>query len=222
MFISTVAMRMMAFWTSNALYSSKTLQQYNVTTGVVLSVQNAENRRSVEVHTFSNISGWTYFRYEDTQDIFDATALAVNVTKRDHNRNVSIPSENCWITKDRQRPRNNMNIRQPFYLHILDYVEGSDNITYTLNLCTSDCSMEERPYEPIIIEATPTPVPTTVVTPTHDVTPTYAVTLMHDVTPSTVVMVTAPTPVDNTTATHMETGTPTPTATMTMVPPCKC
>ena len=213
----------------DALYSSKTLQRYNVTTGVVVSVQNVENGRSVEVHTSTNVSGWTYFRYEDTQDIFDSTALSVNITKHDHNRNVSLPSENCWITKDRQRPRNNMNISQPFYLHIVDYVERSDNITYMLDMCASDCSIEERPYEPIITEATPGPTPA--VTPTRDVTattvvmvttPTPVVTPTHDVTPTTVVMVTMPTPMDNATAIPLATGTPTPTVTMTMVPPCKC
>ena len=187
----------------DALYSSKTLQQYNVTTGEILSVQSVDSESmSLEVQASSNSSGWTYFRYEDTQSLFTSTALAVNFTKNEGSRSVPLPPENCWVT--RQRTRNNVENKQPFYLHILDYIHDSEGVVYTLNLCTFDCRTEERPYEPVITITTPavTATPTLgITTPPTFTTPSPDVTI---IAPTPVTMVMTPTPVI---ATPLPTGT---------------
>ena len=152
----------------DGLYSSKTLQQHNVTTGEVQSVENREPM-SVVVLAASNSSGWTYFRYEDTQGLFTSTALAVNFTRNDTDRSIPLPPENCWITKNEQNPRNNGTNIAPFYLHILDYIHNSECVVYTLNLCTADCHTEERSYNPIITVTAQRNVATATV-PTRDST----------------------------------------------------
>ena len=205
----------------DALYSSKTLKHYNVTTGEILSVLSVDSESmSVEVQASGNRSGWTYFRYEDTQNLFTSTALAVNFTKNEDSRSVPLPPENCWIT--RQRTRNNAEDKQPFYLHILDYIHNNESVVYTLNLCTFDCQTDERPYEPVItvtapaVTATSTlgittpptfPIPTLgITTPPTFMTPSPDVTI---IAPTPVTMVMTPTPV---TATPLPTGTiPIPT-----------
>ena len=190
----------------DALYSSKTLKHYNVTTGEILSVLSVDSESmSVEVQASSNSSGWTYFRYEDTQGLFTSTALAVNFTKNEDSRSVPLPPENCWIT--RQRTRNNAEDKQPFYLHILDYIHDNESVVYTLNLCTFDCQTDERSYEPVItvtapavtatstlgITTTPSfPIPTLgITTPPTFTTPSADVTIIAP-TPGTMVMTSTP------------------------------
>lgn len=117
----------------DALYSSRTLERYNVSAGVVLSVQaNSENMTvSLVVSTSTNSTGWVYYRYEDMQDTLRNTASSVNGTKCEGNHTVLIPSQNSWITSDRDGT---------FYLHIVDYLETTDEeVVYTLDLCTVNC-----------------------------------------------------------------------------------
>lgn len=59
----------------DALYSSSTLEQYNVSAGVVLSVQATNSADSLVVRTTTNKTGWVYYRYEDTQGELPNTAL---------------------------------------------------------------------------------------------------------------------------------------------------
>ena len=124
----------------DALYSSSTLERYNVSAGVVLSVQaNLENMAvSLEVRTSSNNTGWVYYRYEDMQDTLQNTASSVNGTKREGNLTVMIPSQNSWITSDSDGT---------FYLHIVDYLETTDEDgVYTLDLCTVNCPSINVPF----------------------------------------------------------------------------
>ena len=153
----------------NALYDSKTLQRFNVSAGDVLSVQTVEDGGplSLEVLTSSNSSGWAYFIYEDTQGLFCTTLSAVNITKHEGDQIYSILSENSWITRDRQHPLNNTQIRPTFYLHIFDYAQNTDIVMYTLNHCDSDCPVAERPYIPIAsLATTATPPVVSVTAPT--------------------------------------------------------
>lgn len=141
----------------DALYSSKTLQRYNVSVGTIVSVRTLQLPVSLlEVRTTSNNTGWVYYRYEDTQGLLSMTASAVNSTKHEHNETIQLPSENSWITRDRDSRSGS----ETLYLHIVDHVQTLGDIVFTLNLCTSDCSPEERPFMP------PTPLPTTTATPT--------------------------------------------------------
>ena len=129
----------------DALYSSKTLQQYNVSAGIVLSVSmNSENfmASSLVVRTLTNSTGWVYYRYEDTQGILNGTASSVNGTKREGNQTVVLPSENSWITRDRDEASET----ETFYLHILDYVEVTDEIVFILDPCTVDCPTIDLPF----------------------------------------------------------------------------
>ena len=129
----------------DALYSSKTLQQYNVSAGIVLSVSmNSENFMvsSLVVRTLTNSTGWVYYRYEDTQGILNGTASSVNGTKREGNQTVILPSENSWITRDRDEASET----ETFYLHILDYVEVTDEVVFILDPCTVDCPTIDLPF----------------------------------------------------------------------------
>ena len=128
----------------DALYSSKTLQRYNVSVGTILSVQrNSENTMtSLTVRTSTNSTGWVYYRYEDTQGILNTTALSVNGTKYEGNQMSVLPSENSWITSDRDERTET----ETFYLHILDYVERTDEVVFVLDPCTDDCPTLGLPF----------------------------------------------------------------------------
>ena len=126
----------------DSLYSSKTLQQYNVSVGTVLSVQMNIVTSSLAVRTSTNSTGWVYYRYEDTQGILNTTALSVNGTKYAGNQMVVLPSENSWITSDRDETTET----ETFYLHILDYVETTDEVLFILNPCTDDCPTLGLPF----------------------------------------------------------------------------
>ena len=126
----------------DALYSSKTLQQYTVSVGTVLSVQMNIMISSLVVITSTNNTGWVYYRYEDTQGILNTTALSVNGTKYEGNQTIVLPSENSWITSDRDERTET----ETFYLHILDYVEITDEVVFILNPCTDDCPTLGLPF----------------------------------------------------------------------------
>ena len=128
----------------DALYSSRTLEQYNVNAGVVLSVEaNPDDMATLAVRTSTNSSGWVYYRYEDTQGILSNTASSVNGTKHESNQTITLPSQNSWITRD----RNARTDTETFYLHIVDYIWTIDEeIVFVLNPCTVDCPTIEIPF----------------------------------------------------------------------------
>ena len=144
----------------DALYSSKTLQSYNVSVGTVLSIRTiSQSGRAtlLEVTTSSNSTGWVYYRYEDTQGLLSATASAVNGTKYEPNEAATIPPENSWIT--RESSRGSRRATENFYLHIVDNVQTTDEVVFVMDLCMSNCS---RPTTDSIITVTPTQQSTTV------------------------------------------------------------
>ena len=123
----------------DGLYSSRSLERYNVSVGAVLSVNSVmdSTTMSLVVTTLPNNTGWVYFRYEDTQDILQRIALSINGSKIEGDQNIVIPSQNSWITSDRDGT---------FYLHILDYLNTTDEeVVYTLNPCTDNCPSFEVP-----------------------------------------------------------------------------
>ena len=84
----------------DALYSSRTLEQYNVSIGNIqlISISSNNESTSLLVGATSNVTGWVYYRYEDTQGVLRQTASSINVTKLQGNQSIIIPSENAWIT----------------------------------------------------------------------------------------------------------------------------
>ena len=78
----------------NVLYSSKTLTQYSVNVGVVLSVHaNSDVTFTLKVRTRSNSSGWVYYKYEDANHLLSKCALMVNTTKIEANETINLPPE---------------------------------------------------------------------------------------------------------------------------------
>ena len=127
----------------DALYSSKTFTRYNVSNGVVESV-NSQGSELVQVHAVTNYTGWVYFRSEVSQNMFSEAKIAINFTKSADGQTISLPSENAWITKDSQQ---NVGDSRPFILHIIDFIEEATEVTYILKPCTSDCVTGEQPFE---------------------------------------------------------------------------
>ena len=125
----------------DALYSSRSLQLYNVSIGTIHSV-TTNSASSLLVRTSTNITGWVYYRYEDTQGILNSASSSVNGTKNEGNHTVVLPSENSWITRN----RNASGETATFYLHILDYVLISDEVIFTLIPCTVNCPTLELPF----------------------------------------------------------------------------
>ena len=127
----------------DALYSSRTLDRYNVSVGAVLSVNiTSDNIATVSlvVRTSTNSTGWVYYRYEDTQDILLNTASTINGTKQEGTQTVMLPSQNSWITSDRSDGS------ETFFLHIVDYLETTDVVLFTLDLCRVDCPSTDVPF----------------------------------------------------------------------------
>ena len=126
----------------DALYSSKTLQQHNVSVGTVLSVHATSDNvtTSLVVRVTSNTTGWIYYRHEDTQGILSKSAPSVNGTKHEDDQVFTIPPENSWITRKRDSSGS-----ETFYLHILDYVETADDVAFIMDLCKVDCPTSELP-----------------------------------------------------------------------------
>jgi hypothetical protein len=141
----------------DGLYSSKSLQMYNVSVGDIVSVRSTDDVviHTLEVRASSNETGWIYYRYEDTQNLLRSTALTVNGTKLEANETTPIPPENSWITRDTNPSRNT----ETLYLHILDYVSTIDEVTFTMTLCTSNCPSVEKPFIPPTSDTVPTTPP---------------------------------------------------------------
>ena len=130
----------------DALYSSRTLQQHNVSIGTVESVHMISDNTttSLVVRTSSNMTGWVYYRYEDSQGTLMQTAPSLNATKTIGNQTVSIPPENIWITND----QNSAAVTETHYLHILDHVMTSDvDFNVNVELCSVDCPTVEMPQK---------------------------------------------------------------------------
>ena len=130
-----------AFTYPDMLYSSKSLEHYNVSTGVVLSVRSLTTYL-LEVRTVSNNTGWVYYRYEDNQGILSSIAFTLNGTKQEGTKIVSIPPENSWITKDDSSTSND----DVFYLHIVDNITTTDEVVFNMELCSTDCPTVEMAY----------------------------------------------------------------------------
>ena len=130
----------------DSLYNSKTFEHYNVSLGEIISIQSIQIQgvMTQQVMVTANSSGWVYFRYNDTENIFHETKRAINFTKIQNNVNTDLPPENAWIT--RERPKNPGEITH-FILHIFDYLEEAGEAVFTLNPCTSDCPTNEQPFE---------------------------------------------------------------------------
>ena len=193
----------------DALYSSKTLQSYNVSAGTILSVRTISGLPMLlEVRSFSNNTGWVYYRYEDTQGLLSETASAVNVTKYENGVATSIPPENSWIT--RQSYRGARRTMENLYLHIVDSVGTTGEIVFIADLCRVNCSRATT------TSATPTQAATTATSTTDSTTPanpTQAATTTTDST-TPVTSTQAATMITSTTdSTTPATGTPTQAAT---------
>ena len=120
----------------DVLYSSKTLERYNVSVGTILSVRSITTTL-LEVRTFTNTTGWVYYRYADTENLLSNTAPAINATKREGNYTTSLPSENSWITRDEDI----ITRLDTFYLHIFDNITTNGEVVFNMSLCTSDCPL---------------------------------------------------------------------------------
>ena len=130
-----------AFVYPDMLYSSKSLEHYNVSTGLVLSARSVSTHL-LEVRTASNNTGWVYYRYEDNQGILSRIAFTLNGTRQEGTETISIPPENSWITRDDSSNSND----DAFYLHILDNITTTDEVIYTMELCSTDCPTVEMTY----------------------------------------------------------------------------
>ena len=126
----------------DALYSSKTLEHYNVSVGTILSVRSITTTL-LEVRTFTNTTGWVYYRYADTENLLSNTAPAINATKREGNYTTSMPSENSWITRNEDI----ITRLDTFYLHIFDNVTTDIEVIFNMSLCTFDCSPSEMTFK---------------------------------------------------------------------------
>ena len=133
--------RIDAFTYPDMLYSSKSLEHYNVSTGVVLSVRSLTTYL-LEVRTVSNNTGWVYYRYEDNQGILSSIAFTLNGTKQEGTKIVSIPPENSWITKDDSSTSND----DVFYLHIVDNITTTEEVVFNMELCSNGCPTVEMAY----------------------------------------------------------------------------
>ena len=120
----------------DGLYSSRTLEQHNVSIGTVQSVDTMSDNTttSLMVRTTSNTTGWVYYRYEDTQGVLERTAASLNNTKTEADRTINLPPENSWITSD----QDSESVTETHYLHILDYITTND-VMYNIELCSADC-----------------------------------------------------------------------------------
>ena len=125
----------------DTLYSSKTLQHFNVSSGAVLSVHTVSTTEEtiLSVSTYSNATGWVYYRYEDTQGIFRSIVPFNHVAKQEDNHIVSLPPENFWITRDRDSDSR----IDTFYLHLVDSVTSIGEMIFNISLCASECNATE-------------------------------------------------------------------------------
>ena len=124
----------------DTLYSSRTLERYNVSVGSVLSVQSVS--LTLVARTSANSTGWVYYRHQDMQGILSNSAVSVNISKREGNLTVALPSHNSWIT----RVRNERLDTESFYLHILDYVMITEEVVFMLEPCMTGCPSVDLPF----------------------------------------------------------------------------
>ena len=132
----------------DALYNSKIFTRYNVSIGDIALITNIDNEDLITVHAISNYSGWVYFRYEDLHSLFSSAERSINVTKSLNNETIDLPPENAWITEERQTSASEQ--EQPLYLHIFDYLEEAGEVNYILKPCTSDCPIDEQPFDTVL------------------------------------------------------------------------
>ena len=125
----------------DALYSCKSLERYNVSVGTILSVRSITTTL-LEVRTFSNSTGWVYYRYEDTQGILQNAVSIANGTKLNGYNVSSIPTENTWITTTSSSNLNTGTV----YIHMLDNISSNNEIIFNISLCYVNCISTERPY----------------------------------------------------------------------------
>ena len=139
----------------DGLYDSKTLTRHNVSRGEVTSVQPLSgSTASLGISTIANETGWNYYRFTDTNGFLSQTALTLNATKQTVNGDIQIPPENSWITLS----------DETLVLHILDYIETTDDVSFMVTLCTSNCTTISIPFTRPT--GTPPPSTTMVTTPT--------------------------------------------------------
>ena len=130
----------------DALYSSKTFTRYNVSEGDIESL-TLQHSGSIEVLASSNLSGWVYFRFEDVDRVFMETKRSINFTKTVGGEVTRLPPENAWVAGEAQPSSGETD---PFFLHIIDYLDEAGDVVYTLNPCVSDCASDEQEFEPVL------------------------------------------------------------------------
>ena len=138
----------------DALYDSKTLTRYNVSEGEISSIQRlSDPTTTLQLTTVSNETGWNYYRYTDTRGYLSQAALTLNTTKQTSSGPVQIPPENSWITYETDD--------EVLVLHLVDFVNSTENVSFVVSLCTSNCTAVSIPYTRPT--GTP-PLPTTMMT----------------------------------------------------------
>ena len=130
----------------DALYSSMTLRSFSVAAGEVTLVMRREMDGSqfLDIMTTSNSSGWVYYRYEDTKGFLSSPASALLTIKTEAGQSMTLPPENAWISRE-QRPLPGMSRR--IYLHIVDHIQEAGEVEFSVNICTSNCTPEERQFD---------------------------------------------------------------------------
>ena len=129
----------------DVLYSSKTFTRYNVSEGEIQSLR-PQGSSSIEVLAASNYSGWVYFRFEDVGRLFSETKRSINFTRSAGGELTRLPPENAWVAGEAQP---SPGTADPFFLHIIDYLEEDGEVVYILNPCVSDCATDEQEFEPV-------------------------------------------------------------------------
>ena len=129
----------------DALYSSKTFTKYNVSEG---EIQSLIPQDSGVIHALaaSNYSGWVYFRFEDVDGLFSENKRSVNFTKFIGGEVTQPPAENAWVAGEAQP---SPGAADPYYLHIIDYLDEVGEVVYILNPCVADCATDEQEFEPV-------------------------------------------------------------------------
>ena len=129
----------------DALYSSKTFTRYNVSEGEIQSLI-PQDSGVIEVLAVSNYSGWVYFRFEDVDGLFSETKRSINFTKFIVGEVTQLPAENAWVAGEAQP---SPEVANPFFLHIIDYLDDVGEIVYLLSPCASDCATDLQEFEPV-------------------------------------------------------------------------
>ena len=168
----------------DALYDSKTLTRYNVSEGEITSIQRLSDPiATLQLTTVANETGWNYYRYTDTRGYLSQAALTLNTTKQTSSGPVQIPPENSWITFDTDD--------EVLVLHLVDFSDSTNDLTYVVSLCISNCSATSIPFtRPTGTPPPPTTMMTTTVSTTETITDEEQTTTMVTTTGSTTEVVT--------------------------------